>query len=91
VREAGLFTPFTMIWKLLLSERRIYVLRNFFLYKIISLITNSNLKLKTIYLISNCKTHNSMFNLLYLSGLNINSTLYAINLYDGTNGLLISP
>jgi len=44
----------------------------------LSLITNSNLKLNTNYMISNCNTHNSIFALSYVNSLNINSTLFTI-------------
>ena len=44
----------------------------------LSPINNSNLKLNTNYMISNCNTHESIFTLSYVSGLNINSTLFTI-------------
>jgi hypothetical protein len=57
----------------------------------VSLITNSNIKLKTTYMISKCNTHNSIFTLSYVSGLNINSTIYAIIFKRGHyEGVLIS-
>ena len=101
VRLAGLFTLFTIILNLLLSERRIYLSwhenkinadKGFSLSFCLSLITNSNLKLKTIYMISNCNTHNGIFTLSYVSVLDINSTHYAI-IFKRRNygGLLISP
>jgi hypothetical protein len=111
VRFIGLFTVFTIVLDLLLSETRVYVLQIFFLYKHLywhvnkidvgkefdlsfrlSLITNSNLKHKTIYMISKCNTHNGIFTLSYVSVLNIKSTHYAIIFkrrhYEG---VLISP
>jgi len=44
----------------------------------LSLITYSNLKHNTIFMISNSKTHNGIFTSSYVSVLNINSTHYAI-------------
>jgi len=58
----------------------------------LSLISNSNLKHKTIYMIWNCNTHNDIFTLSYVSVLNINSTHYAIIFKRGHyEGVLISP
>ena len=42
-----------------------------FCLSLITLITNSNLKHKTIYMISNCNTDNGIFTLSYVSALNM--------------------
>jgi hypothetical protein len=85
-REKRFSSPKIFFLYKLLSwqENKIDAGNDFHLSFCLSLITNSKLKLNTSYLISNCNTHNSIFTLSCVSGLNINSTLFTIIFNEDT-------
>jgi len=79
-RDAFLFSKISFLFFKYPSchEIKIDAGKEFNIFFCLSLITNSNLKLKTIYMIPNCNTHNDIFTLSYVSVLNISSIHYAI-------------